>query len=187
MANCIIEFHGDSTQKGIAVYTSPVLLDCPPSKVVELMLNCEVRNFAVPGSTLKDALESPIICGKTITEHMAQSNANLFVCNWGINDAYIPGITPEIHKTRWGVLWGASDGRVVMETPNPITVSHAQILNQLITAQRTTSIPRVDIHSGISEYYPQWASHLSDGIHPNEIMYLYIGKLLSNGLYGMIT
>lgn len=183
----IVEFHGDSTQAGLSVYAKPVKVDFPPSELAGLMLGCEVRNLAVPGSTLQDALEKPIIGGKTLTAHVACSDADLIVCNWGINDAYIPGNTPSAHRARWEALDAACGDRLVMQTPNPITVAHAGILNGLITEQRKANIRRVDVHSNVSTYYPNWAAHLSDGIHPNEVLYLYIGKLLWSGLRGMLS
>jgi len=106
------------------------------------------------------------------------------VANWGINDAYVVGNTAEAHKTYYTCLKNfveASGKKFFYESPNPLNNTHDPAMVALATGVKT--IPNItagiiDVSWQTRMYYPQWAAHLDDCIHPNQIMYLWIGFLL---------
>lgn len=181
-----IDFLGDSTQVGVSVWAGVTTqAQWTPAKVVGAFLGAEVRNLGVGGQTMINAMVQPIVGGMTAPAWVAASDADLIVANWGINDAYIPGNTPAAHRARWEQLAAAAGGRLVMQTPNPINMPHGSILAGLVAEARKANCRRIDLHQHITTFYPNWQAHMSDGVHPNEIMYLHMGRTLADGLAAM--
>lgn len=185
----MIEFHGDSTQKGETVWGTTINQNThTPAKLVGQILGVETVNLGVGGSTLQDALTGTIYPGGlNFAQHIAQSNARIIVANWGINDAYQPGVTAANHAARWqqiSDICSAAGKTFVLETASPIGVPHNAILGNLVAASKTISgATVVDVNNGILQWYPQWQAHLdTPKIHPNGIMYAWIGTMLADAL-----
>lgn len=190
-----IEFHGDSTQAGYESWNGiPVITKIPPHVGVAQLVKYHhgdghvITCFAQGGSTAKNALErSNFYPSGTFAQHVAQSDADIIVANWGINDAYTSGNTASAHAGRYAQMKNACDAagiQFIAQTPNPI-ISNGH--NNLIAAfcAHIKALPNmavIDIHGSITKWYPSWKVHLSDGVHPNSIMYRYIGDTLYNGL-----
>lgn len=185
-----IGLYGDSTQAGASVYGGAVsYAEYTPAVVLQMTLDRQfgqgvhtVSNYGIGGSTIKDALDTGIFGGKTFEQHMLAQNDDIIVANWGINDAYIPSITPSAHASDYNRLKSIVEqsGKVfIYETPNPMNNVHNDILKSLISAVKSiNSIDIIDVNYNVERWYPEYALHLSDGVHPNTIMYDFIGKLL---------
>lgn len=179
-----IGIYGDSTQVGAMVYGGVLsYAETTPAEMLQMMLDKKygagvhtVHNYGVGGSTIVNALA-------VVAPHFASNPVDIAVANFGINDAYIPGQTPANHKSNYVAYRNFFLGKgaeFVYESPNPLnSPSHDPILASIDAAVKTIpGIVVADVRSTILSYYPQWATHLSDGTHPNQIMYLYIGHLL---------
>lgn len=179
-----IGLYGDSTRVGAMVYGGVIsYAEITPAKMLQMLLNKKygvgvhtVHNYGVGGSTIADSLA-------VIAPHFAANPVDIAVPNFGINCAYVPGQTPANHKanyTAYRNFFLSKGAQFVYESPNPIiSPTHNPILTSLDAAVKTIAgLVVADTRSTIVNYYPQWASHLSDGTHPNQIMYLYIGQLL---------
>lgn len=190
----MIEFHGDSTQTGITVWGPTNHQNThTPAKLVGQILGVEAVNLGVGGSTLQDALTGTIYPGGlNFAQHIAQSSAQIIVANWGINDAYQPGVTAANHAARWqqvSDICAAAGKTFVLETASPIGVPHNAILSNLVAASKTINAAHVvDVNNGISQWYPQWSAHLdTPKIHPNGIMYAWIGTMLADALAPIVA
>lgn len=180
-----IEFHGDSTQVGASIYGGVVsTASVRVSDFVARAYPClTVQNYGRGGSTLRDALTTSLYPAGTFAQHIAQSDADVIVANWGINDAYSVNYPTSAYVADWQTATNICTGackKLIIQTPNPISVAHDALLAPLVAASAgVTSAGRIDIYTAIKRWYPQWSAHLSDGIHPNTIMYLYIGKMIA--------
>ena len=190
----MIEFHGDSTQAGITVWgTTPVQTAHTPAKLVGKIIGVPAVNLGVGGSTLQDALMGTIYPGgRTFEQHIAQSSAQIIVANWGINDAYMPGVTPSAHATRWqqvSDICAAAGKTFVLETASPIGTGHNALLSSLVAASKTISGAEVvDLNNAILDWYPEWIAHMDTPlVHPNSIMYAWIGTVLADAVAPLIT
>lgn len=183
-----IGLYGDSTQVGAMVYGGVVsYADITPAAMLQMLIDRKygagvhtVQNFGVGGSTMVDALA-------VVAPHYAAHPVHIAAANFGINDVYLPGNTPANHKNNYIAYRNFFLGKGVQfiyESPNPLnSPSHGPTLLAFDAAVKT--IPSIfvsDIIGQIISYYPQWAAHLSDGTHPNQIMYLYIGQMLFNSI-----
>ncbi|MHC2457699.1 hypothetical protein ACVMIX_004340 [Rhizobium leguminosarum] len=185
-----IGLYGDSTQVGISRYGGvDYVNEYPPAKVLQMFLDRKygdgehcVSNYGIKGSTIIQALDSPLLNGKNVVEHMQCQCDDIVVANWGINDAYVAGNTANAHRAYYTCLKGfvEAQGKIfVYESPNPMNNAHDPILAGLDAAVKT--IPGIacsDVNGQVRQYYPQWAGHLSDDTHPNAIMYFWIGSVL---------
>lgn len=193
-----IGLYGDSTQLGISnnggVTTQN---EYPPSKVVQMMLDEKygpyrhfVSSYGVGGSTIISAMDTPLYSGKNFTQHMQCHWDDIIVANWGINDSYVAGNTPAAHKSYYTALKSTIEGcgkKFLYESPNPMNNTHDPIMASLDTAVKQISgISVADVSWQTRAYYPQWAVHLSDGVHPNQIMYFWIGLVLFKGVDSLI-
>ena len=194
-----IGLYGDSTQVGASVYAGVVhQAEWTPAKIVQMMLDHKygagvhvVSNYGIGGSTISGALGTTIFPGgKTFAQHMAAQSDDIIVANWGINDAYLPGYTAANHKAHYTTLKNAVEtaGKVfVYQSPNPLNMPHDPILSTNDAAVKTIAgIKLADINSQIKSVYPQWAYHLSDGVHPNSIMYAFMGEMLFNRIDALL-
>lgn len=191
----IIEMYGDSTQAGVSYWNGVAHQEeWTPAKVLAARLGSgfEVRNYGIGGTKLQQAADgSKMYDGLSFAEQIAQSDADIVICNWGINDAYIRGNTPEAHRDRWyqvaDIVRGAGK-KFVLQTPNPISVDHGAILAELVSASR--AVPNdctADVYAHVLWVYPQWQVHLSDGIHPNGILYSWMGHLIHKSVQPLIA
>ena len=180
-----VEFHGDSTQVGASIYGGVV--STTSVRVSDFVSRSHpsltVKNYGRGGSTLRDALNTSIYPSGTFAQHIAQSDADVIVANWGINDAYSVNYPTAAYVADWQAaanICTAACKKLIIQTPNPISVAHDALLAPLVAASAgVTGAGRIDVYAAIKRWYPQWAAHLSDGIHPNSIMYLYIGKIIA--------
>lgn len=190
----MIEFHGDSTQKGETVWGTTINQNAhTPAKLAGQILGVETVNLGVGGSTLQGALTGAIYPGGlNFAQHIAQSSAQIIVANWGINDAYLPGVTPAAHAARWqqvSDICAAAGKTFVLETASPIGTGHNAILSNLVAASKTISGAEVvDLNNAILQWYPQWQAHMdTPKIHPNGIMYAWIGTMLADALAPLVA
>lgn len=185
----MIEFHGDSTQYGTIVNSgSTVRSRFVPSDIVDRLLGVSTSNFSVPGSTLNDALTGAIYpSGRNFSAQIALSSADVIVANWGINDAFLVGITPAIQKTRWETARDICHGygkAFVIQTANPINLSHNTILGTLVDASKTVeNVGISDIYSQVQGYFEDWRTSMDTAdVHPNERLYMWIGARMARDL-----
>ena len=192
-----IELHGDSTQFGSAYAGGGtyVRTQFPPSKMVQMMVDADygagnflIKNLGVGGSTANDALTtSNLYCNgtKTFAQHIASSDADVIVCNWCINDAHSVGHTVAKHIAEYNSLKNIVQGAgkvFVAETANPLTTPHAGIVANYRAALVANGGHVIDTHDAITRWYPSYPMHLEDGVHPNAIMYTFIGQFVYNRL-----
>ena len=180
-----VEFHGDSTQVGASIYGGVV--STTSVRVSDFVARSHpsltVKNYGRGGSTLRDALNTSIYPSGTFAQHIAQSDADVIVANWGINDAYSVNYPTAAYVADWQAVAGicaVACKKLIIQTPNPISVAHDALLSPLAAASAgVVCAGRIDIYTAIKRWYPQWEAHLSDGLHPNSIMYLYMGFLVA--------
>jgi len=188
--------YGDSTQMGLSRQgTVTVQNEFPPWKVLQMMLDQKygegehsVSGYGIGSTTIIQALDTPLFDGKNVVQHMDCQTDDIIVANWGINDAYVVGNTASAHKTYYTALKNFVEARskkFFYESPNPLNNSHDSTMVALDTGVKT--IPNitaglVDVSWQTRMYYPQWAAHLDDGIHPNQIFYFWVGLLLFKGI-----
>ena len=187
-------FFGDSTQAGSTLiggysYQSKML----PSKVFADKMTAAgksvvVDNFAVGGATLQNFLDGTAgYAGKgTAAAYLAALDHKYVVVNYGINDIFVVGWTPELHKSRLLRLLQIcqSQGKIlVIETPNPINYLHDIYLSQLAQASldfgAQYNVRIVSPYHTIKNWWTGWQYYLSDTIHPTEQLYWYIGVVLA--------
>lgn len=183
-----IEFHGDSTQVGVEVWGGVgTTTRYPPYVTVSQLakfyhgdghvITCHAKG----GSQAQDALtKTNFYPAGNFAAHIAQSDADIIVANWGINDVFTPGNSASAHAARYAQLKQIceSAGKVFFaQTPNPITSAvHNNLISTFSAAVKgIAGINVIDIHVMISQWFPNWQAHLSDGVHPNAIMYRQIG------------
>ncbi|MCS3741998.1 SGNH/GDSL hydrolase family protein [Rhizobium sp. BK661] len=194
-----IGFYGDSTQVGISVWgATAYVADHPPSAVLQSFLDQQcgtgvhtVRNYGISGKSLIDAMSLPIYPEGTILQHIAAHDDDIVVSNFAINDLIPAGNTEAAHKARYASLKACVEGAgkpFFYESPNPI--NHMNGPKEISFDAAVKSIPGIkvlDILGQTLAYYPQWTAHLTDGIHPNAIMYLWIGDVLHKLLKGSLS
>lgn len=200
--NIKIEFHGDSTQLGASVWGGTVYFaSVPPAKYAQMALrdiyedvDVSVENFGVGGSTAIDALNTALYSSGTFSEHIQQSDAHIVVANWGINDNFIAGHTANAHAANFQALRqiAESAGKIfIAETTNPVSYQWPERDASLASFNAAVkSLPGINIadqHCQITQYYPLWAHHMSDGVHPNNIIYTFKGHVLFNVLRGHVA
>jgi hypothetical protein len=185
-----IGLYGDSTQCGVSVYGGvPSVCAWTPAKILQMMLDnkygqgCHtVRNYGIGGSTLQGALTTNMFPEGNVCQHVAAKGDDIVVANWGINDAFIAGLNGWTFASWVQSLKTNVEGQgkvFVYETPNPLNEAHASIVAEFVLRVKTIAgLKIMDNYGQITGYYPQWAAHLSDGIHPNYIMYFWIGDYL---------
>jgi lysophospholipase L1-like esterase len=197
------EFHGDSTQAGATPAGNETYIQTkvPPALYVQMMADQFnkrdaniVKNLGVGGSTARDALTKKLYGNGTLNfaQHIAQSKAKYIVCNWGINDNYMPGSTTATFVADYVELKNiaAAAGKVfIAETSNPLDLKiidlkakkeHEekieQFANALLAAGLQHGFEVIDTFHAVRDWFPSYALHLADGIHPNSIMYQFIGE-----------
>jgi hypothetical protein len=198
-----IEFHGDSTQYGstLAGDMTYIQTPVPPSKYVKMMCGelktagaNVITNLAVPGSTAREALTTKKLYAnrsKNFAEHIATSSANIIICNWAINDNFVVGhsstqLIADYLELKKIVI---DAGKVfIAETSNPLKIYTNGVLNAtrnqmiaqyataLLDAGKNYNFPVIDTFNAVSKWYPDFGKNLQDGVHPDAIMYGFIGQ-----------
>ena len=184
-----IEFHGDSTQRG-SIYWAPdtTYAKYAPCPMTSILHGVETVNLGVGGSTLKDALTGTIYPGGlNFADHIALSDADVIVTNWGINDAFLSDITSASHIARYqqiASICAAANKKLVIVTPNPVNNHRNWVVTNLANACKTVPCDKVvDINGAVQTWYPQWSAHMdSSTVHPNAIMYTWIGTIVAEAL-----
>jgi lysophospholipase L1-like esterase len=195
-----IEFHGDSTQVGVEVWGGAAsTTKYPPHVTVSQLVKFyhgdshTITCHAKGGSQAQDALtQNNFYPAGNFAAHVAQSDADIIVANWGINDVYTSGNTASAHSNRFAQMKNACDAKgitFIAQTPNPIlSTGHNQIMVGFNAAVKAIpGIAVIDIYDAITKWYPRWSLHLSDSVHPNGIMYRQIGDWLYAALKSRIV
>lgn len=190
-----IDLYGDSTQVGVSVWGGTAYLNpLTPAIMLQMLLDRDygagthqVTNLGIGGSTLASALTTALYPSGNILQSITARQADIVVANFGINDAYISGITGAAHKGRYETLRNhvlGTGAEFVFETTNPTTSNHDATMVTISDAVKTISGIKVcDVRAAVTTWYPQWSLHMSDPNHPNGIMYMWIG---SSPLYNSI-
>jgi hypothetical protein len=212
----IIEFHGDSTQAGATLGSGGkyVTTMVPPALQVGMMANHFktygnniIRNLGYGGSTAREAISGvQLVNGVEITkrlyangtknfaQHIASSDANIIICNWGINDNFVLGADTDKFIRDYLELREivVTAGKVfIAETSNPLTFPQnaernnliAHYAASLVSAGKLHNFEVIDIHTAITAWFPNYAGHLQDSVHPDLLMYLYNGVFLYRYLH----
>ncbi len=193
-----IGIYGDSTQVGVSVYgVVSSVTQWTPAKLLQMMLDNKygvgvhtVTNYAIGGTTFLGALSTNMFPQGNVYQHIASKSDDIIVANWGINDAFVAGYTGWDYASWVQLLKNNVEGagkKFVYESPNPINNAHSAILDDyVLRAKGLSGLLIMDTYNQIKTYYPQWTGHLSDGIHPNYIMYFYVGDLLFKSIDGLL-
>ncbi|CAJ2712588.1 SGNH/GDSL hydrolase family protein [Burkholderia pseudomallei] len=147
-----------------------------------------VLNSGVAGTTVADLLNGTNKVPQPWWPHVQQSKAQIIVMNYGINDAYAPGMTPELFSAELDQVISAAKAagkQIILETPNPIMSDHASYLASLVDAEKQTAakwgVQVIDQYGYLSSI-PNWPSMLSDGMHPTDAGYELKGQHAYNAL-----
>lgn len=188
-----IEFVGDSTVVGCTVLQgNPRGPQClanytesahnEPATVQYLMSrqigpNVTVINSGVAGTTVEHLLNGTHKVDQPWWPHVSQSKAQIIVVNYGLNDAYAVGMTPELFSAELDQVISAAKAAgklIILETSNPSTNDHLPYLAKLVEAEKATAakwgVTVIDQFGYLSSQ-PQWASMLSDSMHPTDAGY----------------
>ena len=189
-----VELYGDSTQYG-SMYFGGKIIRSPivPSESLQNFANkynaqppITVENKAVPGTWAKQCLygESPYLANWAQT--MAASDADVVICNFGINDVYI-------HSTNYALMTAnikklndiavAAGKMFIWETPNPIKSAHKIYLDAWIPTAvaelKNQGVSVIDMYSAIKIWHGRgngdFAGSMSDDLHPDQNLYAAIG------------
>lgn len=142
----------------------------------------QVINSGVAGTTVSDLLNGTRKVPSPWWPYVNASKAQLIVIQYGLNDAYQAGMTPELFAAELDQVISAAKAagkHVVLETPNPTTNDHAPFLAQLVESEKAVAakwgITVIDQFGYLSSL-PTWPSMLSDGTHPTEAGYEVKGQ-----------
>ena len=100
----IVHCYGDSTQAGVSVWGGkPYQEKLPPAAIANALLpDTTVVNKGVGGTQLAQ------YATEAFAAEIRDSDADVIVANWGINDCFIPGLTAYQHRERWKFLAAAA-------------------------------------------------------------------------------
>lgn len=195
----VIEFHGDSVMAGAIVWGGKTVQYLPSSVVAGHLLRDEfgahiqVRNLAVGGSKLIDQFSKRMYPSGTFFDHIAQTDADIIVVNWGINDSFDEAICyhPAWFRATWEVVAAkvAERGKtLVIQTPTPMNNDHQKLLGPLVQAMRgIPGVHYIDLQQHLMTHQAgYWAQQMSDGIHPKEDLLMHIGFLQAQGLRSLM-
>lgn len=113
---------------------------------------------------------------------------DIVILKVGINDAFLPSITPEIFRDCVAAMKNAANAngmQFVFCAPNPINHPHNTRLWSLINQARTAGARVIDHYYMVSTM-PDWPLFLPDAIHPDENLYEVMGSLSAAGLRPII-
>jgi hypothetical protein len=146
---------GDSTQYGYDGATKAIAVHSPGAEL-QFQMDFEfgkgavvVTDYGVPGSTAKDA------------PHVV---ADVIVANYGINDMMTE--TTDDYTAAMRLI-----GATLIETQSPIALPSNEL--GFVTAARALDLPVADTYAYV-ESLTSWRAYLSDGVHPDDALYLLI-------------
>lgn len=186
-----IGLYGASCQAGASIYGGVTSYPNPNHQhVLQMMLDRQygagvhtVVNHAIGGTTLPQALGTPPIYPHgTILQQIDYDDEDIVMPECGVNEAYLPSYTPAQHKANVETVRNhvlARGKKFIYQSPAPINKPHDPLLASLHAAVMTIPGLKVaDVRNAILSWYPQWQAHMSDGTHPNGIMYMFVGTIL---------
>jgi lysophospholipase L1-like esterase len=186
-----IAMYGDSTMLGTTRKNGTYTVT-PRNAVSQLdaMLTAagykvELSNHGVNMIITDDLLDGTHGVPRSWVAEMKSSKADIVVINTGLNDAALArtGWDDMAHvKTRWTQLVkiAIAHGKTVfVETPNPcadgttdaIVARIADAQAALVRENPGTHL--IDQYHEIRRGMPTWATHLPDGIHPDDTLYTF--------------
>lgn len=193
-----VDFCGDSTMAGLVLQGGAYQIspNAPPAIAQALLTGrATCRNLGVGGSTSMDWHLGQGGVAQPWAARVAASPARVFVMNCGINDAFVPGRTPEDYLAtvrELNRLTLAAGKVLVYATPNPINYpSHVAALwtmqHMVKSAAPSFGMPVVDVWNAVASAAGQsWASLLPDGIHPGHDLYRFVGHVYHLGLLPLL-
>lgn len=181
----ILELHGDSTQRG--GLQPSVNYTLRPVEILDELLRkygpgiWVVSDRALGAQSAKAAMTEPQgpYGDRTFPQWMQESDANIVVANWGINDAADATIDQwqfaAYHRSARD--WCLATGKTyIAETANPVHVSAelaARVTEFNIRLRDQAAywgFPVVDTEAHILAI-PHWEDLIPDGIHPCAMLY----------------
>lgn len=155
-----VDLLGDSTQYGVDSGANNARAIHNPG--VELQAQMDTRfgkgavivtDRGVPGSTADQA---------------PHSTADVIVANYGINDERVVDINTFLVHMQ--VI-----GATLIESPNPVWQfgPTLDMQGQYVSSEKTLGAPVADVFAYVSSL-PDWQSHLHDGVHPDDALYVLI-------------
>jgi len=191
-----IAMYGDSTTVGIT-YETGVLTISPYNLPLQLgrMLNATgynvvVTNYGEQGTFSYNLLNGTGGFARPWADEMAQSTAPVVFINEGMNDSTLIPIGKETNAMYQAnisqlISVALSYGKIVLvEGPNPRNDTDEyiqQISQDELAAVQAANNPNVYFighnHQITSGDFPNWPSHLPDGIHPDDMMYSFKAAL----------
>ncbi|MDB5796117.1 MAG: hydrolase family protein [Paucimonas sp.] len=185
-APVVIDYYGDSTIWGLrSVSGGQVGVTAPAAFAAALPASGKyvVRNEGVSGSTSCALLEGSDGKHPAWATQMANSNANVVIMNFAINDEW----KMDLNRYRSCMTALASQARaagkkVVFETPNPTRDSYPASLDAWAQAMRdlarSLQIPVIDQYQFLKNYLGgrSVTEICPDGLHPTDAVYVMKGK-----------
>lgn len=175
-----VSAEGDSTMWGYQVVNNAAV-QSPNNVPVELqkMLGVPVINNAIPATTVCERLSGDAPYKAPLSAELATNAAQIYIGNWAINDSSMhigePLATFQGCLVEFVTQVRAAGKTVVLEEPNPVTNATFPALADYVAAidyvATQMNVPLVRQYSYI-QTVPGWQSMLTDGIHPNDAMYL---------------
>lgn len=201
-----IECFGDSTMLGIdpLVLVSPFTAATPTPAKLQLFLrdyfqnsNINVANKGISGTNSSQMLLGTDGSGSTFDSKMAISNADVVICNHGINDCQGPATLPLDYRSNLIQFINTCRqyGKIPMlQTCNPMfavptlgTTSKATRLKAYVQIQKDvaeeTGTVIVNIYTVVESFIRSGdyrvLDAVPDGVHPTNIVYRIIGQTLA--------
>lgn len=178
----LVEWYGDSTTNGVTFKNNEYIkLEQTEARIVQSKLageypsvDIEIISKGAGGTTASQLLNGSERYKNKFPAQMEISKADIVVINFGINDAYVPGNSPEKFGNDLASLIEAakaSGKAVIIETPNPINKEHNQVLwayqNQISVVGDKAGVPVIPQWSAMMRR-DDWRALLSDEIHPTQ-------------------
>lgn len=189
-----IEMYGDSTTYGIgatnpATESEPAVLSALfAGRYDPAVKQVLISNQGVPGTIAQQLLAGSDGVHLPFTQLMANSNANMVILNYGMNDsAPAAGVTLEYYGQILGQLIDiarAAGKFVVLQQPNPsCTPDHAALgdyvrkLNAVAQAKGVAVVDQylrsLELTQSLNPTCWDWHTYLPDGVHPNTSLYSF--------------
>lgn len=196
----IIEWYGDSTTKGVTFSDNKYseLQNNEPSNTQELLNkkfgegSILIENRGVNGTTAKQLIDGTHSFKTSFSQQLNAGKADIVIINFGINDCYTPGYTPEKYANDISELVRiarAAGKTVIIETPNPIDNMHNEWLwsfqHQAVVTGQKLGVPVINQWEEMMKR-PDWQSLLGDKIHPTSPGYVVKSNISFAVIYPVV-
>lgn len=178
----VVSAEGDSTMFGLQVVNGAAVQSSNNAPVeLQKLLGSPVINNGVSATTVCERLSGTVPYKTSLATEIASQDAQIYIGNWAINDSSgasdigEPLATYQSCLVEFVTQVRAAGKVVVLEEPNPVVNPRFANLPQYVAAidyvATQMNVPLVRQYDYI-QTLPNWQSMLTDGVHPDDPLYL---------------